>query len=364
MKSKNGFIATSVLYAFLIAFLTLFLGFMSAYIQNKQLINRIEEMAKDDLEKYGNTRISDMEIGDYVIFDTIDNVSNGLTTDVQYTAPIDPNTKWILFSIDKTSSESDDLYYFVSASDALKGGLLMTAINNIDPTTGPESHESLPKDFYTSNLSTLSKVLNGNVYYNAASQTFRSYDFTKTGITEDGNYKVFSYQFMYYLNGGIDVRLMNNKDIKDINNIDNIKIKHAIFRQNDKYTFWNIKDDDLGESGLPNEEGFYTLEVKNLNIDKPDYDSDESRYCSSSLGFKHIAKIVSSKEYYDYCYYPGSYIGTCYDSNPKCGGTTTQNPRFVATIKVSKNDVSTNGYIDSGNGTSMLPYLITKGVKK
>lgn len=364
MKSKNGFIATSVLYAFLIAFLTLFLGFMSAYIQNKQLINRIEEMAKDDLEKYGNTRISDLEIGDYVIFDTIDDVKNGLSNELEYTAPIDPNTKWILFKIDNAPESDDVLYSFISASDALKGGLLVTAINNIDPTTGPESHESLPKDYYASNLSTLSKVLNGNVYYNSGTQSYRSFDSTKTEIFEDGFYKVFSYQFMYYKNGGIDVRLMNNADIRTINNIENTKIKHAIFRQNDRYTFWKLKDEDYGEAQLPNE-GFYTLEVKSLNIDSPNYESEQNTYCKSQVGYQHLTKIRAGKEYYDYCYYvlPSSYIGTCYDNNSKCAGSNTRNPRFVATIKVSKDNAASDGYVDSGNGTSMLPYLITKGVK-
>ena len=71
MREKNGFIATSVLYAFLVAFLTLFLGFMASYIQNKQLMNRIGDMAREDLEKYGNVQITDLKIGDYVVLDTI-----------------------------------------------------------------------------------------------------------------------------------------------------------------------------------------------------------------------------------------------------------------------------------------------------
>ena len=79
MRDKNGFIATSVLYAFLVAFLTLFLAFMANYIQNKQLVNRIEEMAREELEKYGSVRISDLKVGDYVVFDTLDNIGDGFT---------------------------------------------------------------------------------------------------------------------------------------------------------------------------------------------------------------------------------------------------------------------------------------------
>jgi hypothetical protein len=103
MRVKNGFIATSVLYAFLIAFLTLFLGFMASYIQNKQLVNRIENMAEDELIKYGNIRISDLNVGDYVVFDTIDNVGDGATNELIYSSPISPNAKWILFKIDDAS---------------------------------------------------------------------------------------------------------------------------------------------------------------------------------------------------------------------------------------------------------------------
>lgn len=358
MRSKNGFIATSVLYAFLIAFLTLFLGFMSAYIQNKQLINRIEEMAKDDLEKYGNTRISDMEIGDYVIFDTIDNVSNGITHEAQFSSPIDPNTKWILFKIDKTSDEKNDLYYFASASDAQKTEPIVTAIYNDDGTTYPKNIENIPKSIQNSNLSTVSKIINGNVYYNSTSQLFRSFDSSVDSISKDGFTKVYSYQFMYFLNGGIDVNFMTNEDIQSMKSVGHSKIENALFNQNGSFTIWGSED-------ATGNEGFYTLNYHKMSDDDNKSESQINTYCKSSIGYQHEIAKKGFETYYDYCYYTNDelYLGKCTGSSSSKCDSSSRKIRFVATIKVSKVDESTNGYADSGNGTSSLPYLITRGAK-
>ncbi len=62
MKKKNGFIATSLIYSFFLVFITLFLGIIASYLQDKVLLNSIEKSTKKDL----NTSISikDLEVGD------------------------------------------------------------------------------------------------------------------------------------------------------------------------------------------------------------------------------------------------------------------------------------------------------------
>ncbi len=49
MKNKNGFIATSILYSFFLIFVTLFLAIIADYLQDKVLLNSIEESIKNDI---------------------------------------------------------------------------------------------------------------------------------------------------------------------------------------------------------------------------------------------------------------------------------------------------------------------------
>jgi hypothetical protein len=364
MRVKNGFIATSVLYAFLIAFLTLFLGFMASYIQNKQLVNRIENMAEDELIKYGNIRISDLNVGDYVVFDTIDNVGDGATNELIYSSPISPNAKWILFKIDDASEENVKTYYFVSSADAQKNEVLGTGVYSFNYDDGPQMNEHVERGLHYGGLGTVSKIINGNVYYNNGTRTYKSYDNSVTSILHDGNYKVFSYQFMYFINGGIDVRFMNNIDFQTIESLDNDRIKESILNQKTDYTIWNNKSESYG--GL-NSDGFYL--IKHISLSKDDNTSENiHNFCESQIGYGHKVKKDTSDEYYDECYYTSestdTKIGTCTDdatSTSKCLHGN-YNPRYVATIKVTNAD-NTDGYIDSGNGSYQLPYLITKGVK-
>ena len=363
MRNKNGFIATSVLYAFLIAFLTLFLAFMANYIQNKQLVNRIEEMAREDLEKYGNTKISDLKLGDYVVFDTLDNVGDGVTNLVKYSAPISPNAKWIFYHKEEKVDDTYDAYYFVSAADAQKAEVIGTAIYSFDYGTGSERKDNIPLGMHYGNLATTSKLINGNVYYEPNSRTYSSYPKSDVNsISYNGAYKVYSYQFMYFVNGGIDVRFMNNSDFQVIESIENDKIKDAIYDQKVKYTIWNDSTDPYGDL---NKTGFYQIDYKAISEADNTNETLINDKCKKNIGYGHTY-LKNGEEMYDSCYFTNEsyYIGTCtndtnMNSNCKTG---TQNPRYIAIIKV--NDSATDGYIDSGNGTNQLPYLITKGVKK
>lgn len=49
MKRKNGFIATSLIYSFFLVFITLFLTIIADYLQNKVLLNTIENDIKEDI---------------------------------------------------------------------------------------------------------------------------------------------------------------------------------------------------------------------------------------------------------------------------------------------------------------------------
>lgn len=49
MKKKNGFIATSLIYSFFLIFITLFLTIIADFLQNKVLLNTIENDIKEEI---------------------------------------------------------------------------------------------------------------------------------------------------------------------------------------------------------------------------------------------------------------------------------------------------------------------------
>lgn len=49
MKKQNGFIATSLLYSFFLAFVTLFIGMITIYLQNRVYLNKLEDSSKNSI---------------------------------------------------------------------------------------------------------------------------------------------------------------------------------------------------------------------------------------------------------------------------------------------------------------------------
>ena len=356
MKEKNGFIATSVLYAFLIAFLTLFLGFMADYIQNKQLIRRIEDMALEELNKYGKAQLSDLKVGDYIVFDTIENEGEA-GTNATFSSLTDASAKWILYNIEeKAGADEDNVYYFVSASDAQKFSYVTTAVN----PEGAANIDYLERKILFSNLGTVSQIINGNVYYDNNTKIYRAYDESHTNNSYDNFKKVYTYQFSYSLNSGINVRLMTSDDISDINDLDNEKIKASIFGDKVSFAIWNAGPPTSTDL---NKKGFYYMNYRAFNK------GDDSSVCdSSTVGYSHDY-TSNGETYRDYCYYTdeSSYLSSCLgtqanDSVCRNNGKN-YSPKLIATIKVNSSSDVKNGYFDSGNGTFEFPYLLTKGAK-
>ena len=64
--NNKGFIATSLIYSFFLIFVTLFLGIIADYLQDKVLLNTIEKGIKVDLNS--SMGIQDFEVGDVLSF--------------------------------------------------------------------------------------------------------------------------------------------------------------------------------------------------------------------------------------------------------------------------------------------------------
>ncbi|MBQ3021110.1 MAG: hypothetical protein IJD92_02655 [Bacilli bacterium] len=65
--NNKGFIATSLIYSFFLIFITLFLTIIADYLQDKVLLNTIENGIKDILNN--TMTINDFEVGDILVFD-------------------------------------------------------------------------------------------------------------------------------------------------------------------------------------------------------------------------------------------------------------------------------------------------------
>lgn len=84
--NNKGFIATSLIYSFFLIFVTLFLGIIADYLQDKVLLNTIEKGIKEDLNS--SMGIQDFEVGDELIFNDGISLTNATgicnITDIKY----------------------------------------------------------------------------------------------------------------------------------------------------------------------------------------------------------------------------------------------------------------------------------------
>ena len=386
MKDKNGFIATSILYAFLLCFLTLFLAYMANFIQNKLLLDRVADLAKEDLSKYNNTYVTDLALGDYVIFDTIDPEGADALSGVKvYDSPISPDARWILFKIeggdliDKEQGKYENsLYYFVSDSTAQKYQPLVNslALDSGGAYAPITDNTNLNTNTYSPNLKNINRVLNSHIYYSSR-KYWSSVEADETAKT------AYKYAFPYTAGGGItDIRFLNDDDLNEILSL-NDNIVDAIMDQGDKFVFWNTGT--YFDSTRP---GFSVYKREYLEFLGPtDANSgtnpDEvNRVCHSTgassnggimdfsnnngndLSYGHLYSGIIGQNFVDYCYYVTSDIlGDCQDnSNYACRSSNGEYPpRFVVVLTVNKGNMVLNGRADSGNGTATLPYLFTTG---
>ena len=387
MKDKNGFIATSILYAFLLAFLTLFLAYTANYLQNKQLINRVQMLAQEELEKYGNVHISDMEIGDYVVFDTMEPEGDGVSSTTTYSSPVNSNAKWILFKIDEGTEGEDGAstpskYYFVSdITGQITTSYFTSYTGNFDDEGNSITTEMVNGTPITGSLKNVARLFEGNIHYSPSYRKLIGY----ANASEKAHdfMPIYDYAFPYRLNSGVKVRLMTIKDIEYIKEIDDDKIKAAVINQNSDYALWNPKSGtseytsgfDYGwavyyKQGFSNGGASGTLNGADVGVVNGNCGSNNASingstmvYDNSNTSNQSFGKVNSN--YVEYCYVIKKTLGSCINSSSsECSNAAySYKPRLVATIEVVPGEDALDGVADSGNGTLQLPYIISKGVK-
>lgn len=100
--NNKGFIATSLIYSFFLIFVTLFLGIIADYLQDKVLLNTIEKGIKEDLNS--SVGIQDFEVGDVLMFNDGISLTNATgicnITDIEYKNSNDSDGKDLIICDD------------------------------------------------------------------------------------------------------------------------------------------------------------------------------------------------------------------------------------------------------------------------
>ena len=338
MKKKNGFISTSVIYSFFLIFVTLFLGLILNYTHNRILINRINEAALNDINKIKNARISNLNVGDYVLFELKDDIQD----------KINPTT-YILANI-----YEDGTYEFLSTTDTFNSSynsesefLTIDKFNDLRDTyknTYKYSDTNNNMNINIVNISSLKRVRDNitdnnilNDIYDTSTDYIVYNDLTSTPY-QDNSY----YNFR----------------------------KYAITSDNIDDLFTDVNPDDLSnllssycnltytnESLLyPNNNIFGYGNVLNATISTPRF----INYCyySNFENYSHLAQdgIVTKDETI-----PSDLIP---NNNPSLSEADQKDLFYRASLKLNINDSRDNDYFISGKGTKEDPYILRTGGKE
>lgn len=345
---RNGFIATSILYSFFLVFISLFIALILNYVHNQLLISRINEKAQTKLSEINNTKISDLEVGDFV---TIANDYTILTSEREH--PLNSDAKWVVARIDTSGTQKH--YYFVSDLTAnkksVRARLGTDTIAKVQPMT----------------INVFNEINNtSNKIYNKS---------------------------ILYKNNTINFSIVNASTLANVRNNSNIteEIKDSIFDVDGEYA---VYADSYAANGYT--PGYYLLKKYNFTTYKStqnlgasllssycaatfDYASSKSSYTSNNtfgfLSYSNDANItnngLNSGSYVDYCYYasPTAYTHNVSDyivsmnENVSSDLITLTNSTAYA-IRVSMDftiDTSAAQYVAGGKGISTDPYIITDG---
>lgn len=151
---KNGFIATSLLYAFFLVFISLFIVLLLNYLHNRLLIQKIDDNAKVVLSGINNTKLTDLKVGDYVVWKNLQ--------DTRPDNPLSEKGKW---QVAKKNGNT-----FVLLSDLAAASPSVKVLLDNDLGSIPKKHPMGIQVFYEMNNPTKRNTSYGNKvsYYNSS----------------------------------------------------------------------------------------------------------------------------------------------------------------------------------------------------
>lgn len=354
---KNGFIATSILYSLFLVFLTLFLALILTYLHNQVLLQKINEEAWSNLLKINNTKISDLQVGDYVQFmnnpnmgesyndpDPANHDINEITTSV-----LNQSSKWIVADIATVNNEK--IYYFLSDLDASVLDIQFKASSDMI-----RKYHSLTIDIANEMNKTKSK--NGENLYQQSIQ-FKNYTLFK----------------MSFPTSSLLAKIRDNADYTD-------DIKNSLFGVSGSYVVYVDQDVGSYKSG-----SYYNYRMYNFTLDNSKKGNILSNYCNGNFKngvisynsdnpFGYMNKVwdtAANGEYINYCSYASNiaYIHNKSDlvvssnedreNDMAINDSTSYNFRLM--LELGINTGEENIYVSGGSGLKTNPYIIMDGRK-
>lgn len=355
---RNGFIATSVLYSLFLVFLTLFLAIILTYLHNQILLQNVNEEALNNLKKINNTKISELEIGDYVQFmdDPVMGESyndpNPINHDLNevVTSVLNQSAKWIVSDIVQNGNEK--IYYFFSDFDA--------SILDIQFKTRDE----LIRKYHALTINIVDEM-NNVISKNNENLYQQSIQFK--------NYTQFQ---MSFPTASVLAKIRNSQELTD-------EIKNAIFGTDGSYLVYIDKNIGNYEKGQ-----YYNYRMYNFTLDNSKKGNILKDYCNATFNngvvnyddtnvFGYMNKVwdtASNDEYIDYC----SYASISNYKHNKSDLVVTENEtkdndiafrdssnyNFRLMLKLGVDVNEQNSYVSGGSGLKTNPYIIMDGVKK
>ena len=372
---KNGFIATSLLYAFFLVFISLFVALLLAYLHNRLLISKINEDARNSLTGINNTKLSDISVGSYVQWR---NANPTLKTN-----PMNDEGKWILSKVEE--DDTNKTLYLIS-------------------------------DLQTSYPSVRAILASDNGLLTPHPMTIAVFN----ELNEQGAY-VDSLKYHETHDTGMEISIVDASLLQELSRSESINknLKRAIFKQDGSYvvkvndtftsdgytspyTYEEVEQPSYYEYRVYNFDNYKGLSAEAYNekqkmiasycgasYDKTNdvvnytYEYDNNTY-NNPFGYVDIMddttmnsdKEITNDKHIDFCYFasPIKYQHYATDLVVMEDETSTNEGDLLTTLKSSGVRLrllmkvvvpkdATDTYVAGGKGISNDPYIVTNGVK-
>lgn len=360
---KNGFIATSILYSFFLVFITLFVALITNYLQNRVLLEAVDDLAREKVYSINNLKLTDVQIGDSIRFSNIPAPASGAV----YSYALNDGANWIVGDI--VTSGTRKTYYLLS--DFTAQNTVVTRKIDKDPV-------ALRHAVTIDVMKFLSETNAGDGYKN-------DINFYVKGRT-NGLFTSTSDFMVYIPKASVLAKIRNSAISEDMkNSILGVNGDYAVYIDgsyggftNGQYALLRRYNFAMGaaQASLVNNycHATYNESTQQLSYTSPNASGN------NGFGYTHVVdesvnKSGSLKSYVDYCLYASPTVYNHYASEKvvevnesgkdlieETFRATTYQYRLMMQITVDSN--SEYIYLSGGRGTSIDPYLMTTGVKQ
>ena len=370
---KNGFIATSLLYAFFLVFISLFVVLLLNFLHNRLLVYKINENARDSLMGINNRKIYDLTVGNFVKWKNLNPTAKS--------NPMNENGTWIVAKVEESGDEK--IVYLMSdlITSAPSIRVALTSDNGV-VTPHPMSLSVFNE------LNSMGGYVSSLKYYETHN-TGMEIDIVNAGLLEeigrsdviDSNVKrnLFNAGEDYVIK--IDDKYSSNGYTTTYNYSEGNMPAYYLYRVYNFNNYNNVEGVSIDDKN--NLIQSYCGALYNAELDTIDYSYNNGAGSSNPFGYANIVKEKITNEnnelidnnYMDFCYNasPFEYTHNASDmvvlvnehaNSDLITTLKSYNYRLRLLMKVTVNKNADNIYMAGGKGISNDPYIITNGVKQ